>query len=224
MNTSRVKRLIQKDWYFNRWAIAAYVAVGLLSLLALGAGSEAAFYIGSILLITVVISIGIHLVMLTVIHERTEQTLAFVMSLPVSAKEYTTAKILANMLIFSLAWAVLVIGTVAVIAGRGTIPDGLIPFAVVILGYLFTSYCLTLSVAIVTESQGWTIGAMVLGNLLLQGVMYGVSHTPGAAQDFAANAIVWRQPIAGLLGIELAAILLLLGLTFYLQSRKTSFL
>lgn len=224
MNTPMVKRLIHKDWYFNRGAIASYVAVGLLSLLALGLGGEGAFYIGSILLITVVISIGIHLVMITVIHERSEQTLAFVMTLPISAKEYTTAKVLANMLIFFLAWATLVIGTVAVIAGRGTIPDGLIPFAVVILGYLFTSYCLTLSVALVTESQGWTIGAMVLGNLLLQGVMYGVSHAPGVAQDFAANAIVWRQPITGLLGIELAAILLMLGLTFYLQSRKTDFL
>jgi ABC-2 type transport system permease protein len=224
MNTSRVKRLIQKDWYFNRGAIAAYVVVGLLSLLAIGLGGEGGFYGGSILLITVMISIGIHLVMITVIHERTEQTLPFVMTLPVSAKEYTTAKILGNMLIFSLTWIILVIGTVAVIAGRGAIPDGLIPFAVVILGYLFTSYCLTLSVALITESQGWTIGAMVLGNLLLQGVMYGVSHAPGAAQSFAANAIVWRQPIAGLLGVEVAVVLFLLGLTFYLQSRKTDFL
>ena len=101
MNTSRVKRLILKDWYFNRGAIAAYVVVGLLSLLAIGLGGEGGFYGGSILLITVLISIGIHLVMITVIHERTEQTLPFVMTLPVSAKEYTTAKILANMLIFS---------------------------------------------------------------------------------------------------------------------------
>ncbi|HKV08787.1 MAG TPA: ABC transporter permease [Thermoanaerobaculia bacterium] len=224
MNTSRVKHLIHKDWHFFRGPIVAYIAAGLLSLFAIGKGGDAAFYIGSILLITVVISIGIHLVMLTVVQERSEQNLAFVMSLPVSAKEYTAAKVLANLLIFSLAWVILVIGTVAVIAGRGAIPDGLIPFAVVLLGYLFTSYCLTLGVAIVTESQGWTIGAMVLGNLLLQGVMYGVSHAPGMAQDFAANAIVWRQPITGLLGVELAAILLTLGLTFYLQSRKTDFL
>lgn len=224
MNTSRVKRLIQKDWYFNRWAIATYIATGLLSLIAIANGGEAAFYGGSILLITVVISMGIHLVMLSVIYERSEQTLAFVMTLPVSAKEYTTAKILANMLIFSLAWVILMIGTVAVIAGRGAIPDGLIPFAVVILGYLFTSYCLTLCMAIATESLPWTVGTMVLGNLLLQGVMYGVSHAPGMAQDFAANAIVWRQPVTGLLGVELTVILLMLGLTFYLQSRKTDFL
>lgn len=224
MNTSRVKHLIHKDWYFIRGPIVGYIAAGLLSLAAIGNGGNAAFYIGCILLITVVISMGIHLVMLTVIQERSEQNLAFVMTLPVSPKEYTAAKVLANMLIFSLAWVILVIGTVAVIAGRGAIPDGLIPFAVVLLGYLFTSYCLTLGMAIVTESLGWTIGTMVLGNLLLQGVMYGVSHAPGMEQDFAANAIVWRQPITGLLGVELAVILLMLGLTFYLQSRKTDFL
>lgn len=224
MNTSRVKRLIQKDWYFIRAAVAAYIATGLLAIFAIGYGSEGAFYGGSILLITVVISMGIHLVMLSVVQERSEQALAFVMSLPVSPKEYTAAKVLANLLIFAFAWVILLVGTVAVIAGRGAIPDGLIPFAVVLLGYLLTSYCLTLGVAIVTESLGWTIGAMVLGNLLLQGVMYGVSHAPGMAQDFAANVIVWRQPITGLLGAELGVILLMLSLTFYLQSRKTDFL
>jgi ABC-2 type transport system permease protein len=224
MSTTMVKRLIHKDWYFNRWAIAAYTAVGLLSLAIIGAGGEPGFFAGSILLITVLISIGIHLVMITVIHERSEQTLAFVMTLPISAREYTTAKILANVTIFGTAWTILFVGTIALIAGRGTLPDGLIPFAVVILVEILASYCLILAVALVSESQGWTIGAMVLGNLLLQGVMYGVSNAPLIGKEMTGDTIIWRQPITGLLGVELAAILLMLVLTFYLQSRKTDFL
>ena len=43
--------------------------------------------------------------MATVVEERTDQTLPFVMSLPISAAEYTTAKILANLLIFLIPWA-----------------------------------------------------------------------------------------------------------------------
>ena len=224
MSYAMVKRLIHKDWYFNRWVIAAYVAAGLLSLLTIGIGGETGFFAGSILLITVLISIGIHLVMISVVHERTEQTLAFVMTLPISVREYTTAKILANVTIFGTAWMTLFIGTIALIASRGTLPDGLIPFAVVTLVEIFASYCLILAVALVSESQSWTIGAMVLGNLLLQGVMYGVSNAPNIGKEMTADSIIWRQPITGLLGAELAAILLILALTFYFQSRKTDFL
>ncbi len=224
MNHAMVRRLIHKDWYLNRLAISAYVAAGLLAVAAIGAGTQASFYAGSILLITALITTGIHLAMVTVVEERREHTLPFVMSLPISTTEYTTAKILANMVIFSLAWGVLFVGTLGVIAARAALPDGLIPFATVILVYLFASYCLTLTVALISESLGWTIGAMVLGNLLLQGVMYGVSNAPGIASGMKSEAIVWRQPIAGVLGVEIAAILLMLALTFYLQSRKTDFL
>ncbi len=224
MNHAMIRRLIYKDWYLNRVPISMYVAVGLLAVAALGYGTFGAFYAGSILLLTVLCTIGIHLITVTVIEERREHTLAFVMSLPVSAAEYTTAKILANVLILSVAWATLFVGTVGVIAGRATLPDGLIPFATVILLYFFAGYFLILTVALISESLGWTIGAMVLVNLFLQAVMYGVSNAPGIAGDMKGEAIVWRQPIAGVLAAEVAAILLMLGLTFYLQSRKTDFL
>jgi ABC-type transport system involved in multi-copper enzyme maturation permease subunit len=219
-----IKRLIYKDWYFNRWAILAYVAVGLLSVLALGAGHEMAFYAGSTLLITVLVTIGAHLAMVTVIYERRDQTLAFVMTLPISPMEYTTAKVLANFAIFGLSWITLLIGTIAVIAGTATVPDGLIPFSVVLLVQLFTGYCLMLAVALVTESQGWTIGALVLGNLLFQCVLYGLANLTDVGKDLTGNSIVWRQPVVAALGIEIAAILMILALTFYLQARKTDYL
>ena len=224
MNAAMVKRLVQKDWYFYRWPIAFYIGAGLACIAALGNGGEGAFYAGSTGLITVLISAGIHLAMGTVVEERRNHTLAFVMSLPISSHEYTLAKILANMTIFGLAWATLFVGTIAVIAGRGSVPDGLIPFAAVILGEIFFGYCLTLCVAIVSESLGWTIGAMITGNLLLQAVMYVVSHAPAVAQAMKTNTIAWQQPISGLLAAEIGAILLMLALTFYLQARKTDFL
>lgn len=219
-----VKRLIYKDWYLNRWAILGWTATGAAALAAIGLGGKGAFYGGCILLLTALVAIGIHLVMTTVVYERSQQTLAFVMSLPISSREYTTGKILANVLIFGTAWTALVIGTVAVLAGRGALPDGLIPFAVVVLTQTFMGYCLTLAVALVSESQAWTIGAIVTGNLLLQAVMYGVANTPSIARHLSGNTIVWSPAILGVMGAEILAIFLLLALTFYLQSRKTHFL
>jgi ABC-type transport system involved in multi-copper enzyme maturation permease subunit len=223
MNISMVKRLILKDWYFQRWTIVAYLAAGALALFLLGTGGEGSFFAGCILLITVLIGLGIHVAMVTIVQERTDQTLPFVMSLPISPREYTTAKILANLLIFLVPWLALSLGTFAVIAGRAGVPDGLIPFATLLLVEIFAGYCLLLAVALVSESQGWAIGAIIFGNLFFQGFMYYASHNPAIAATMKGDGIRWSQPAVTLLLAEFAVIVLLLGLTFFFQARKTDF-
>jgi len=223
MSFQMVKRLILKDWYFQRWTIVAYLAAGALALFFLGTGGEAFFFAGSVLLLTVLIALGIHIAMVTIVQERTDQTLPFVMSLPVSPREYTTAKVLANLLIFLVPWLALSLGTFAVIAGRAGVPDGLIPFATLLLVEIFAGYCLLLAVALVSESQGWAIGAIVFGNLFFQGFMYHVSHVPSIAAAMKGDGIRWSQTAVTLLLAEFAVIVLLLGLTFFFQGRKTDF-
>src|SRR5690349_21672289 len=100
MNAFMIRRLVAKDWAFLRWPLTCYLVCGLLSLTAIALGGTAAFNVGSILLLTTIISLGIHLTMLTVVNERSEHTLTFVMSLPVDVRDYTAAKILANMAIY----------------------------------------------------------------------------------------------------------------------------
>ncbi len=224
MDSKMIRRLVLKDWYFQRKAMLVYLAAGALALALVANSGEGSFFAGSILLITVLITVGIHLAMATVVEERKDQTLAFVMSLPVSAKEYTTAKILANLLIFLFPWLALLVGSFAVIASRTALPDGLIPFTAIVLLEIFASSVLILSVALVSESQNWTIGAIVFGNLFFQGFLYFVSHLPDIAQTMNGPRIVWSPAAINLLVAELTAIALLVGLTFWLQSRKTDFL
>ncbi|MEO8635112.1 MAG: ABC-2 transporter permease [Gemmatimonadales bacterium] len=223
MNTVMVKHLMLKDWYLLRPAILAYLLMGAVATILLQAGSEGAFYAGSVLLITVVMAVGFHMVMLTVVTERTEHTLPFVMSLPISLTEYTAAKILANVLIFLVSWLVLLLGPITVIAVVPEIPDGLIPFIAVIMGEIFVNYCLLLAVALVTESQGWAIGVMITGNLGFQAFLYWVSHLPGVDAANKSVTLVWHHSIVLLLVAEVVVILLLLGLTFLLQGRKRDF-
>ena len=224
MNASMVKRLILKDWYLQRWAIAGYLAAGVLAVALLAVGSEAAFYGGSVLLVSVLITAGIHLAFATVLLERKEQTLAFVMSLPISAREYTTAKIVGNLLMFLIPWATLVLASVIVILGAESLQDGLIPVTVVIFTEIFVSTCLLLGVALVSESQGWTVGTLVAGNLFFNFFIYGIFRIPAIAAASKSAAIVWGGPVMALLATEAAAIVLLLGITFVLQDRKTDFI
>jgi ABC-2 type transport system permease protein len=225
MNWPMVQRLVLKDWYFFRWAIGVYLAAGALSIAMMSLASSATFYFGSILLITIVITAGIHVTMLTVVQERSEHTLAFVMTLPISPREYTMAKILANLTIFAAPWLALTAGTIVILAA-GTAPmRAIIPFAVLVLVELMASYCLMLTVAIVSESQGWTIAAMVTGNLFLQVFLYYVSRVPSIAQGMkSSSGPVWDSASVLLLSVEVAAIVLMMVLTFVLQGRKRDFL
>ena len=83
---------------------------------------------------------------------------------------------------------------------------------------------LLLAVAIVSELMRCTIGAIIAGNLAFQGVMYALGNTPAIDQANRADVLVWSQPITGLLLAYVMAIVVMLALTFRLQSRKTDFL
>lgn len=224
MSTFMIKRLILKDWDLLRGTLLLYLAAGAVALGLVAKGSEGTFYAGSILIITILFALGIHVAMVTVVVERTEHTLPFVMTLPISLGEYTTAKIVANLLIFLIPWTAITVGTFAVLAGRTGFPAGLIPFSLLVLMETFASYILILAVALISESQGWTIGATVVGELFLQVIMYVASHDPTIAATMKGNRLVWSPPAVHLLLGEVGTIVLLLGLTFWLQSRKTDFL
>jgi hypothetical protein len=224
MNYTMVKRLILKDWFFMRWAILAYSVTGLLALGFTAMGTDASSYAGSILLITVMIAIGFHLVMVTVVGERSEQTLPFIMSLPISPMEYTMAKIGANLLIFLAPWLTLTTGTLLLLGTEGARSGALIPFSLIILMELLAAYVLVLTVAIVTESLGWTICVVVLTNLFFQGFLYWVSQMPAIARGMKGRGAVWDQTAVTLLSAEVGVSILLIVMAFVLQARKRDFL
>ncbi|HEY1016177.1 MAG TPA: ABC-2 transporter permease, partial [Herpetosiphonaceae bacterium] len=223
MNYPMIRRLILKDWYFNRWSIAGYLVAGALALAACGFGNDVAFSAGSIILVSALIAVGIQLTVVTVINERKEHTLPFVMSLPISATDYTTAKILANVVIFLVPWTIMLIAAVAVIASRAAIPDGMIPFVVIMLTEILVSSCIILAVALITESQTWMIGAVICGNLFFQAFLYYVAHLPSIAQAITTDSAAWNGAEIALILGEIAVLGGVLGLTFWLQARKRDF-
>ncbi len=196
---------------------------GVLSLGIIALGGNVGFYIGLLLLITIMIVIGATLVMGTLVGERENQTLAFVMSLPISHREYTAAKILVNLLIFVPFWLVLVAGSLGLILASPTI-HGLFAFTVIMSVEILANICLMISVALVTESKGWTISAMIAGNLAINVVGYIVAHIPGISNGMFGTIIQWRPAATISLAVEFALIALMLGGAFFVQSRKKDFL
>jgi ABC-2 type transport system permease protein len=223
MNYNLIQKLVLKDWYFQRFTILGFLIAGLVSLLILSIPGTAFFTAGSILLITVLFTFGPLLVIALTVSERTAQTLPFLFSLPISMKEYTTAKMVSNFLVFLVPWLILLIASFIAITTQQSLPDGLFPFALVVLTEILVSFTLLLSISLITESQGWSTTGILLGNLLFQAFLYPVANLPAVKSVMYSSSIVWNSTFTIILLLEFLVIALLLGITFLVQFRKTDF-
>ena len=223
MNYAMVRRLILKDWYLQRWAILGSLVGVVATLGIIATGGKVAFLFGLILLIMVVISIGAQMAVSTIVTERKEQTLPFVMSLPISYREYTASKIWGNLLIFLVPWLTMMLGSFGLLLlSPGS--RGLLPYAAIMSTEILLSTCLILAVALITESQGWTVSAIMVGNLAVNGIGYVVAHIAGIAKGMWGSTIQWSGAASAVLLAEFTTIALLLGVTFFVQAKKNDFL
>ncbi len=224
MNSSMIKKLIITDWYFNRAALIALIFLGVLSIGLLSMQGKSFFYVGLVLLISTIVIVGILLVFTTTIYERKNKTLAFVLSLPVSYMNYTLAKMIANLSAFLLIWLLLGVGFIGTIFFREHLPNGLIPYMVIVLVELLLGYIAVLATALISESEAWTVVVMSVNNISISLFMFWVGNLSGIQEHIEGAVVVWSSAAVNMLVAEVLIGCFLIGITFYFQSRKTDFL
>jgi ABC-type Na+ efflux pump permease subunit len=231
-----IARLVRKDIFRMRLPLFLYTfaALGGLALAALPV--SAARMAGILLAVNVMIAVSFHILFGTVLGERERKTLAFVLSLPVTPREVAAGKILSSFLSFlapgtAAATALVFLSPVDIFAamasdGRPLLSHllGWLAYFALVLGAWALFFSIVLAVALLSESLGWTIAVLtglifVVGNAALQlaprigwFVRYGRSLARGGPE----------LPLT--LGAVAVGISLVLGATFWLQGRKTSFL
>ena len=88
---------------------------------------------------------------------------------------------------------------------------------------ILLSTCLSLAVALITESQGWTIAAIMVGNLAANGIGYVVAHIAGIAKGMWGSTIQWSGAASAVLLAEFTAMLCCWALlSWYKRRRKIS--
>ena len=92
MNIRAIVRLIRKDCWLMRWPLAAYILAALAGLALTALGGSTARSAGITLAFNVLIGVSFHVLLVPVLGERERKTLAFVMSLPVTAADAAVAK------------------------------------------------------------------------------------------------------------------------------------
>jgi hypothetical protein len=223
MNGSVVGQLILKDWRLQSTLVLFSITGGAIALVVAQLGGEPAAVVGIVWFFIALILLASMLPMANLVNERKKHNLAFLMSLPVSPLQYATSKFISSVAMFSVPWAVFFGGALWLILVRGVFPHGVIPITLVLLNLTFIGFCVTFAAALVGESEGWFIAANVACNSSYGLVWYFMTRVPALLADVKSPVVIWNKSVLKVLGLEAGLIVLILGLSFYLQSRKRDF-
>jgi hypothetical protein len=224
MRGSIVRQLILKDWQLYWGQILFSIIGGAIALGIVQWRQEAPLLLGVISFFISLVLMGHMLPIVGIVNERKNQNLAFLMSLPVSSIQYTTAKLISTLGMFLVPWLTLVTAAVLLIETRGVVPPGFIPTFVILAFFPFIGTCLMTGVALVGEKEGWGIGANIFCNIAYPLVWPFLIQIPGLMPNATGPKPVWNSTVFKILGVEIGLIVVILALTYYLQSRKRDFI
>jgi ABC-type transport system involved in multi-copper enzyme maturation permease subunit len=152
--------------------------------------------------------------------ERKERSQLFILSLPLSHRDYVRAKLLGLLTCFALAWAALSAGALALIAALPGIPDGLLPYGVLLCLFLLMNFSAVLCGALHITSEAAMGGLIILTNMSVSLFMMGVGRIAGLGEYLQAAVPVWNTPFWLLAAALLAATALFLALPLFFAARR----
>jgi ABC-2 type transport system permease protein len=223
MRNPVVRQLMLKDWRLYRGLILLAILAGVMALGITQFATEATVVVGTVLFFISIILVGAMLPLAGIVNERKNKNLAFVMSLPVSSIQYTTSKLWSTTGIFLIPWVTLVVAGVLMIVLRG-FPHGVIPLMLILALLPFVGLGVITAAALIGESEGWGIAANVVVQSSFGLTWYFFSRLPGVMKYNSSPVIVWSPTVLKIIATEVAIIPLLLGLTYFVQSRKRDFI
>jgi hypothetical protein len=213
------RKLIAKELHQHGWLIGSVTAAGLLSLAAATQG-KMQFNVGLLVWISTIIALGVILVLIGITSERKERSLLYVLSLPLSGGEYVRIKQAALLLCFTVSWLLLSAGALALAAFDPDVPDGLLPYAVLLCVYLFANYAVVLCAGLHLRAEGPMTAVVVVTNMGVTVFMFTVGATPALNDHMFGAAPVWNSAFWVTLAVELAVIAIALILPLLLAARR----
>ena len=222
LNTPVIRLLVVKDWQLFRKQLAFYVLAGFVALGFLGMAKPWAFYVGSLILLVVLVSAACFSISTSLVTERKEQTLAFVMSLPVSPADFIVSKLIGNLLTFLVPFAVILAGTLGVVLFT-PLPDGLFVYALLIFAWILFGYSISLAVVMSVESEGWGLFAMIGSMVLINPYIMGLGQLEAINTYTSKDAVVWTWQTVAIMCTLATLAVAVIGFTGWRQARKPAF-
>lgn len=222
LNIPVIRLLVAKDWQLFQKQLAFLVLVGIVALCFLGLAKPWAFYVGALTLLIVLVSAACFSISTSLMNERKEQTLAFVMSLPVSPRDFTVSKLVGNLLTFGVPFLLLLVGTLAVVL-LTPLPDGLVVYALLIFAYILFAYAVSLAAVMSVTSEGWATFAMIGSMVMINPYMMAMAQVPDINDRVSVDAIVWTTPAVAILATLVVLAVTVIGVATWYHARKPAF-
>lgn len=218
MNLQAIRLLFLKDLFLSRRPLFAYFVAGFAASAAACLSDPTLAFVGFILVITVAIASGIHLIGTLMLSETTDQTRLFVMSLPISLLDYSISKISVVMTTYLIPWtamfACLTIATF--VLGK----QGNVVVLPPIFFFLLASFMLQLVTAVISESVGFTICVMVGGNVCLNVLLMKLFAIPEISEVTKSDVLTWPTIVVQIIAVEILISAVALAMAFLFQTRK----
>lgn len=216
-------QLIVKELHSYRWLIVTAIAVGTFSLVLASTG-EVAFNIGALSWLTTIIACGVMLPLYGIHQERKDRSLLFALSLPISPAGYARTKMLGILLTFASLWSVLTLGAAILVLAAPGMPDGLLPYVLLLSTLLLINFSLVMCCALLSTSEVAVSAAIILTNMGVTLFMMLISRMPAIGGHMLGDAPVWNSTFFMILGGQAAAIAIALGLPLIVISRRRNFI
>jgi hypothetical protein len=223
MNISMIKVLVMKDWQLHKTYIVGYILLGIIASLVMTLPSYAAYYIGQVLLVTVLIGSSAHLSISLVITEKKEYQLSFIMGLPINVMDYIVSKMIGGLFIYGVCWLAIVVSAVLII-DISALPDGHLPMAILCSLEILVATSLLLSIGILSGSEPITIISMVTLNLLFNAFLFFMASIPEIGGNIGGDIASFPPIVITIIGVEIALIIAVTLVTLGIKSRQACFL
>lgn len=218
-----VRKLVMKELYVNRWMITS-AAGGAALAAAVAPLSRTAFNVGALTWLTVIIAYGAMLAIHGVMNERKEQSLQFVLSLPLSIGEYVRAKLIGLLLCFSIPWLVASVSAIAMVLIAPDVHDGLLPFTVALCVYMLASFSVVLCGALHARTEALVTATIVVTNMAISVFMFTVGALPAIHDHLDSPTPVWNTTIFNVFIVELIVLVIALALPLATAGRRRDFI
>jgi hypothetical protein len=229
MSASIIPQLVKKDFLINRRMILIFCLVSLSSIAILGLlhgliPDWVLLNVAFTLLLAPAATCGIVLLMKTNVFEKEKSTQSFIMSLPVTVKEFTLAKLLVNLPVFGAIW-LLVAGVAFYLSlGLGLFPLGTVPFLTMVLLGVFVAYTGILSVSLLFQSLGITILSILFFQMGTSAYLWIVIFLDPIATNVYGPDIVWNATAIAILAAQIGMAVAMISATLLIQNKKRDFI
>ena len=229
MNDSILPQLVKKDLLLWRRLILVFygVALGCMALTgllcALVPNRVVLMNLGFTLLITPTGTLGIALLMQTNVFEKTKSTQPFIMSLPVTVREFTLAKLLVNVSVFGALWLVTTATAFSYALGLELLPWGAIPMMTMVFLSIFVAYTGILGVSLLSQSLGVTILSIAFFEIGTHIYVWAIGLLEPIGSHVFGPVAVWNGTAIAVVTAQALLAVAAIVATLMIQTRRRDF-